>query len=96
MINLTTYLCLAALDKVVLNYIKNNPGSRLFEIDQDTINSHHSWGTKYIVTRLEHKKKIAVIREKQGRKIAPRYYALINGQEKVFPKQMERVQERSR
>ena len=68
-------LSLKALDNVVLSYIKANPGSRLYEIDKDTLRSHHSWGTKHVVERLESTNKIAVIRTQQGRKIAPRYYA---------------------
>jgi hypothetical protein len=77
MLKILASLSLAALDKVVLDYIKEHPGSRLFQIDKDTIKSHHNWGTKYIVQRLEDSGKVAVFREHQGRKIAPRYYATI-------------------
>lgn len=74
MTKLFASLSLLALDQVVLKYIKNNPGSRLYQIDADTLQSHHSWGTKHIVERLEERKKIAVIRYKHDKKIAPRYY----------------------
>lgn len=77
MLKLLARLSLSTIDKVVLNYIKANPGKRLFEIDKDTLQSHHQWGTKYVVQRLEQEGKIVVFRAKHGRKIAPRYYATI-------------------
>jgi hypothetical protein len=75
MLKLLANLSLNALDKVVLDYIKANPGKRLYEIDKDTIKSHHQWGSKYVVQRLEQQGKITVIRHKWGKKIAPRYFA---------------------
>jgi hypothetical protein len=75
MTKLFANLTLKTLDILVLKYIKNNPGSRLFEIDAKTLRSHHSWGTKHIVERLEEQKRIAVIRYQQGKKVAPKYYA---------------------
>lgn len=77
MVKLIATLSLKALDSVVLSYIKANPGKRLHEIDKDTLKSHHQWGTKCVVERLEKDYKIAVIRSQHGRKIAPRYYACI-------------------
>lgn len=77
MLKLLARLSLSTLDKVVLDYIKEHPGKRLFEIDKDTLNSHHQWGTKHVVQRLESNNKIAVIRTLHGRKIAPRYYATV-------------------
>jgi aromatic ring-opening dioxygenase LigB subunit len=77
MLKLLSTLALKSLDKVVLDYIKENPGSRLFQIDKDTIQSHHNWGAKHIVQRLEDDGKVVVFRYHQGRKIAPRYYATI-------------------
>ena len=75
MLNIIASLSLNALDSVVLKYIKQNPGKRLFQIDKDTLQSHHQWGTKFVVERLEAKGKIAVIRYSHGKKIAPKYYA---------------------
>jgi len=69
-------LSISAVDNVVLGYIKSNPGQRLFEIDKATINSHHQWGSKYIVHRLEERGKIYVQRQRMGERIAPRYYAV--------------------
>jgi predicted transcriptional regulator len=66
---------LKTLDLLVLKYIKSNPGCRLYEINSETLRSHHSWGTKHIVERLEEQKRIAVIRYQQGKKVAPKYYA---------------------
>lgn len=77
MLNLIASLSLNALDNVVLNYIKQHPGERLFQIDAGTLKSHHQWGTKHIVERLESNNKIAVIRTRHGYKIAPRYYATL-------------------
>jgi hypothetical protein len=77
MLNLIASLSLNALDSVVLNYIKHNPGKRLHQIDKDTLRSHHQWGTKHIVERLESNNKIAVIRTLHGKKIAPRYFATL-------------------
>jgi hypothetical protein len=77
MLKLLASLSLTALDKVVLDYIKANPGSRLYEIDKDTLRSHHSWGTKHVVQRLENANKVTVIRTRHGKKIAPKYYAFV-------------------
>lgn len=77
MTKLFASLSLRALDQIVLEYIKKNPGSRLYQIDANTLKSHHSWGTKHIVERLEQRKKIAVIRYQHGNKIAPKYYPLM-------------------
>jgi hypothetical protein len=75
MLQLLARLSLSTLDSVVFDYIKANPGKRLFEIDKDTVKSHHQWGTKHIVQRLEEQGKITVIRHRWGKKIAPRYFA---------------------
>ena len=77
MLNLLAKLSLFSLDRIVLDYIKANPGSRLFQIDNDTHQSHHNWGAKHIVERLEEQGRITVIRHKWGKKIAPRYFALV-------------------
>jgi hypothetical protein len=77
MLKLLANLSLSALDKVVLDYIKENPGKRLYQIDAMTINSHHQWGSKYVVQRLEDQGRIAVIRTQHGKKIAPRYFATV-------------------
>ncbi len=77
MLKFIANLSLNALDKVVLDYIKEHPGSRLFEIDSKTLKSHHNWGSKYVVQRLEDDGKIMVVRTRHGRKIAPKYYAYV-------------------
>ena len=77
MLNLLAKLSLYSLDRLVLDYIKANPGSRLYKIDNDTLQSHHNWGAKHIVERLEQQGRVAVIREHHGQKIAPRYYATV-------------------
>jgi hypothetical protein len=60
---------------VVLDYIKEHPGQRLFQIDRNTLKSHHNWGTKHVVQRLEDQGRIVVQRQRLGEAIAPRYYA---------------------
>lgn len=77
MLKVISNLALLSLDKVVLDYIKQNPGKRLFQIDKDTVQSHHNWGAKYIVQRLEDQGRVVVFREQHGKKIAPRYYATL-------------------
>ena len=77
MLNILAKLSLFSLDRIFLDYIKTNPGSRLFQIDNDTLQSHHNWGAKHIVERLEEQGRITVIRHKWGKKIAPRYFALV-------------------
>ena len=69
------------LANVILTYIKNNPGQRLYVIDRNTLKSHHNWGTKYIVERLESEGRLYVKREhhgktvyEDGRKVWPTYY----------------------
>lgn len=75
MLNIIARLALKSLDRVVLDYIKDNPGQRLFQIDRAIINSHHQWATKAFVQRLENQGKIHVQRTSLGQRIAPRYYA---------------------
>lgn len=77
MLKFLANLSLNALDQIVLDYIKANPGKRLYQIDAETIKSHHQWGSKYVVQRLEEQGRIAVIRSQQGKKIAPRYFATV-------------------
>jgi arginine repressor len=77
MTKLFANLTLKTLDLLVLKYIKSNPGRRLYEINSETLRSHHSWGTKHIVERLEQQHRVAVIRTQHGKKVAPRYYACI-------------------
>jgi predicted transcriptional regulator len=71
------------LSRTVYAYIKANPGLRLYEIDKNTLKSHHNWGTKYIVERLEDAGKLYVKREHHGKKVYsdglkvwPTYYAV--------------------
>jgi predicted transcriptional regulator len=83
---MTRLLCSALelqLRRAVLNYIKRNPGQRLYIIDAATVKSHHNWGAKYIVDRLEAEGKLYVKREHHGQpryedgsKVWPLYYAV--------------------
>lgn len=75
MLNVIARLALKSLDHVVLDYIKEHPGQRLFQIDRATIKSHHSWGTKHVLQRLEDQGKIFVQRARLGESFPPRYYA---------------------
>ena len=61
-------------DRAVLSYIKNNPGRRLFEINNATLKSHHSWATKSVVSRLERRQAIYVVRKVDGQAVKPIYY----------------------
>lgn len=49
-------------ERAVLRTIRKRPGLRLFEINDLTLRSHHSWGTKSVVTNLERQGKITVVR----------------------------------
>ena len=86
-------LALNQLDGVVLQHVKNNPGQRCFQIDKATLNSHHQWGTKHILQRLEQQHKIySVKREVAGvlrdpnkehpeivwKKVPPTYFTYTN------------------
>lgn len=73
-------LALSYLDNLVLEYIKKNPGKRCHVIDKATLKSHHQWGTKHILTRLEQQGKVEVIdkcidlKTQQIRGCFPKYY----------------------
>jgi len=65
-------------ERAVMSYIKQHPFCRLYEINDATLKSHHSWATKSVLVRLEHKGKIHVCRESfkpdgTTRKIKPLY-----------------------
>tara|TARA_R100000030_G_scaffold100767_1_gene94639 strand:- start:147 stop:410 length:264 start_codon:yes stop_codon:yes gene_type:complete len=51
-------------ERAVLRTIRKRPGLRLFEINDLTLRSHHSWGTKSVVTNLERQGKIRVVRDR--------------------------------
>ena len=51
-------------ERAVLRTIRKQPGLRLFEINDRTLKSHHSWGTKSVVTNLERQGKITVLRHR--------------------------------
>ena len=51
-------------ERAVLRTIRKRPGLRLFEINDLTLQSHHSWGTKSVVTNLELQGKITVVRNR--------------------------------
>ena len=51
-------------ERAVLRTIRKHPGLRLFEINDLTLQSHHSWGTKSVVQNLERQGKITVVRNR--------------------------------
>jgi len=55
-------LALQQLDGIVYQYVNSNPGQRCFEIDHATLRSHHQWGTKHILQRLEQQGKIYCVK----------------------------------
>ena len=61
----------AFIEEVVYRYIKANPGLRLYQIDKGTLKSHHNWGAKYYVERLENSGRVFVKREHHGEKFYP-------------------------
>jgi hypothetical protein len=63
-------------DHALLRFMRRNPGSRLFEINAATLQSHHSWGTKSALARLESEGWLYVQRSQHGKRIAPKYYVL--------------------
>lgn len=65
-------LALIILEKRVLRYIERNPGQRLYQIDRNTIKSHHNWGAKFVVERLLFAGKIHTV--PVGRAKWPTYY----------------------
>ncbi len=74
--SLAVDFALSILDLVVYNNIKNNPGQRLFQIDNDTMQSHHNWGAQLIVKRLEQQGKI-IINKKTTKGTFTTYEALL-------------------
>lgn len=76
MIRLLSRASLALTDAALLRYLRRNPGSRLFEINAATLQSHHSWGTKSALARLESEGWLYVKRAHHGKRIPPRYYVL--------------------
>lgn len=77
MVKLASKLSLILSEKAILSFIKSNPGARLYQINQATLNSHHSWGTKSILTELERKGKVYVQRQQHGNKVSPRYFVTL-------------------
>lgn len=81
-------LALRQLDGIVYQHVKNNPGQRCFEIDKATLNSHHQWGTKHILQRLEQQQRVYCVKHEVAgvmhdpgndpvivwKKVFPRYY----------------------
>lgn len=76
-------LSLNLAERAILRYIRQNPGHQLFMINDATLKSHHSWGTKSVLSDLERHGKIYVRRFRPVRvkgditvkKIKPLYYA---------------------
>ena len=75
-------LSLSLAERAILRYISKNPGRQLFQINAATLNSHHSWGTKSVLSDLERQGKIYVRRFRPVRvggditvkKIKPLYF----------------------
>ncbi len=76
MIRLASQFSIKLADYAMLKFIRKNPGSRLFEINAATLKSHHSWGTKATLVRLESEGWLFVKRAQHGKRIAPKYYVL--------------------
>ena len=76
MIRVLSQVSLKLADQAMLRYIRKNPGSRLFEINDATLKSHHSWGTKSVLARLESEGWLYVKRAHHGKRIPPKYYVL--------------------
>ena len=82
MIRLASKLSRKLSEHAVLRYIAANPGKQLFQINAATLNSHHSWGTKSVLSDLERHGKIYVRRFRPVRvkgditvkKIKPLYF----------------------
>ena len=75
-IQLMSRMSLKLADTALLRYIRKNPGKRLFEINAATLKSHHSWGTKSALARLETEGWLYVQRSQHGKRIPPRYFVL--------------------
>jgi hypothetical protein len=76
MIRLLSRASIKLSDQALLRFMRRNPGSRLFEINAATLQSHHSWGTKSALARLESEGWLYVKRAHHGKRIPPRYYVL--------------------
>jgi hypothetical protein len=76
MIRLLSRASIKLSDQAMLRFMRRNPGSRLFEINAATLQSHHSWGTKSALARLESEGWLYVQRSLHGQRIAPKYYVL--------------------
>jgi hypothetical protein len=74
MIRLLSRASIKLSDQALLRFMRRNPGSRLFEINAATLQSHHSWGTKAALARLESEGWLYVQRSKHGKRIPPRYF----------------------
>ncbi len=82
MIRLASKLSRKLSEHAVLRYIAANPGKQLYQINAATLNSHHSWGTKSVLSELERHGKIDVVRfrvvrikgEVTRKKIKPLYF----------------------
>lgn len=78
MIRVLSRMSLKLADQAMLRYIRKHPGSRLFEINAATLKSHHSWGTKSVLAKLEAEGWLYVQRAQHGKRIPPRYFVLEN------------------
>jgi hypothetical protein len=76
MIRLLSRASIKLSDQALLRFMRRNPGSRLFEINAATLQSHHSWGTKSALARLESEGWLYVQRSQHGKRIPPRYFVL--------------------
>ena len=82
MIRLASKLSRKLSEHAVLRYIAANPGKQLFQINAATLKSHHSWGTKSVLSDLERRGYVSVVRFRACRvkgeitvkKIKPLYF----------------------
>ena len=82
MIRFASKLSRKLSEHAVLRFIAANPGKQLYQIDDATLKSHHSWGTKSVLSDLERDGMIDVVRfrvvrvngEVTRKKIKPLYF----------------------
>ena len=68
-------LCLNRIDDEVYNWIKDNPGYRLYQIDKATLRSHKNWGAKHIVERLIEQGRVFYVCVPRGKQIIKTYWS---------------------
>ena len=82
MIRFASKLSRKLSEHAVLRFIAANPGKQLYQINDATLKSHHSWGTKSVLSDLErdgmidvvHFRVVRVNGEVTRKKIKPLYF----------------------